>query len=101
MKLKYLICLIIASSLASFAFAEECVITGCNSEKCSDMAEPHFGLCVWQPEYECYHQYGVCSKSIEGICAWEEYQELEQCITKLKQDIEGSGAIQQPPVYRP
>lgn len=70
--------------------ANECVITGCNQELCSEMAHPHVGICLWKPEYACYHQYGVCEKDSNGVCNWTQTIELAECLQKIQQEQEGT-----------
>lgn len=70
--------------------AEECVITGCNQEICSEVAHPHVGICLWKPEYACYHQYGTCEKDTSGICNWAQTPQLVECLQKLHQEEAGT-----------
>ncbi len=67
-----------------------CVITGCNNEICSASIEPHFGICEWKVQYQCYQEFGVCAADNEGNCGWINTPELEACLGKLQQQIEGS-----------
>jgi hypothetical protein len=68
----------------------ECVITGCNSEICSDIVQPHFGACEWKLQYQCYQEFGVCAAGEDGNCGWVSTPQLEECLSKLQQQIEGS-----------
>lgn len=70
--------------------ADDCYITGCNSEICADIQEPQMGRCEWLPVYACYHQYGVCEKDANGVCGWVQTPELVECINKLQQELSGS-----------
>lgn len=72
------------------AIAQPCFIAGCNSEICTDMPLEHYGICHWEPEFECYHQYGICERDANGQCAWVQTPELTECFTKVAQEIGGS-----------
>lgn len=75
---------------ACSVFSLECVITGCNDELCSDIVQPRVGICVWKPEYQCYHEYGVCQEIQPGNCGWVQSPELVECLQKLTQEMKGN-----------
>lgn len=70
--------------------AEECLITGCNQEICSDVEQPKVGICLWKPEYACYHQFGICEKDLNGTCSWTQTEQLLECLKKLQQETAGT-----------
>lgn len=60
--------------------ASECVISGCNSEYCSE--GPVRSLCVLKAEAICY-QTARCEKQATGRCGWTPTQELTSCLARL------------------
>lgn len=55
-----------------------CVITGCNSEVCSN--EAAVSACVVLPQYACYKT-ARCEKQTDGTCGWTQTEELITCIS--------------------
>lgn len=56
----------------------DCVISGCSSQICSDQDVPT--TCEFLPEYACYKN-AVCERQPSGKCDWTKTEELKECLT--------------------
>jgi eight-cysteine-cluster-containing protein len=63
--------------LSTFRFKDECVISGCSGEICSD--EGVLTTCLYLPHYECYKE-AVCERQPDGQCGWTTTETLKQCL---------------------
>jgi hypothetical protein len=58
----------------------DCVVTGCSSEICSD--HPQASPCIWRAEYECYRDAHCGHFGPADECAWEPTEELGACLAR-------------------
>mmetsp|Transcript_36979 Transcript_36979/g.104379 ORF Transcript_36979/g.104379 Transcript_36979/m.104379 type:complete len:362 (-) Transcript_36979:605-1690(-) len=61
-----------------------CQVAGCSGEVCTAASESPESIstsCVWQPEFQCYRDFGTCgSFGPGGECSWEETDSLTSCL---------------------
>lgn len=55
----------------------ECIISGCNSEICSD--EQLSSTCEFREEYACYRT-ATCELQANGQCGWTQTESLKSCL---------------------
>ena len=58
-----------------------CVITGCSSQICSD--SEGITTCEYSPRYGCYKT-AICERQENGECGWTETDELIQCLSSAQ-----------------
>jgi eight-cysteine-cluster-containing protein len=63
------------------SFSNECVVSGCSGELCSEAGKEMMSACIYRPEFECYKKYGACEKQSNGVCGWTVNSNLSNCLT--------------------
>lgn len=63
---------------------ESCRPTGCSGTICA--RESVVTTCEFLPEYACYRD-AICEELPSGECGWRETDELAQCLTETKENV--------------
>lgn len=66
---------------SSVVSQNECVVTGCSSQFCSDQEQTT--TCEYLPVYACYKQ-ATCERQPSGQCGWTETPALAACLTNAR-----------------
>jgi hypothetical protein len=64
--------------------SEGCFVDGCSGQLCSNAASG--STCEWREEYACYRK-AACERQSDGKCGWTPTQELSQCISAARGDM--------------
>jgi eight-cysteine-cluster-containing protein len=61
---------------------DDCVVGGCSGEVCTN--EPAISTCIYRPEFACYREPFAQCACHTGKCAWEQNDELLQCLARRR-----------------
>jgi hypothetical protein len=65
----------------ALAMADDCITSGPGGSLCVERSKASpVATQQWSPAYDCYQQYGMCTRLPDGKCGWLDKGSLAQCI---------------------